>query len=252
VTGNGDFRVVTLADSEDPDAWLESRWPVLRDAWPAYNLHGDVLNALWGELDERYPDFQFVLTDEDGIAGLGNCVPLRWDGTVNGLPSGIDDALTRAVEDHRAGREPNAACALQGVIVPERRGRGLAAAPILAMRGLAAARGLRGLIAPVRPNWKERYPLTPIERYAAWTRADGMPFDPWIRVHVRLGAEILKPAPQSARITGTVAEWEEWTEMAFPESGEYVFPRGLAPLHVDRERDRGEYWEPNVWLHHPF
>ena len=30
------------------------------------------------------------------------------------------------------------------------------------------------------------------------------------------------------RISGTVAEWEEWTETAFPESGEYVFPRGLA------------------------
>jgi hypothetical protein len=52
------------------------------------------------------------------------------------------------------------------------------------------------------------------------------------------------------RIAGTVAEWETWTGMRFPESGDYVFPAGLAPLHVDTKHDIGEYWEPNVWLLH--
>ena len=61
---------------------------------------------------------------------------------------------------------------------------------------------------------------------------------------------MLKPEPQSLRITGTVAEWEEWTQMPFPESGDYVFPGGLATLEIDRERDAGRYWEPNVWMVH--
>jgi hypothetical protein len=52
-------------------------------------------------------------------------------------------------------------------------------------------------------------------------------------------------------ISGTVAEWESWTELAFPESGDYVFPDGLAPVTVDREHDRATYWEPNVWMVHP-
>jgi hypothetical protein len=30
-----------------------------------------------------------------------------------------------------------------------------------------------------------------------------------------------------------------------------VFPRGLAPLTVDREGDLATYWEPNVWMVHP-
>jgi hypothetical protein len=38
--------------------------------------------------------------------------------------------------------------------------------------------------------------------------------------------------------------------MLFPESGEYWFPGGLAPLMISREADRGRYWEPNVWMHH--
>jgi len=118
------------------------------------------------------------------------------------------------------------------------------------MKRLAAAHGLGDLLAPLRPSWKERYPLTPIERYVRWTREDGLPFDPWLRVHRRMGAEVLRPEPESMRITGAVGEWEEWTGMAFPESGAYVFPHGLAPLDVDREADRGIYWEPNVWMRH--
>jgi hypothetical protein len=39
--------------------------------------------------------------------------------------------------------------------------------------------------------------------------------------------------------------------MAFPESGDYVFPEGLAPVRIDQSADHGAYWEPNVWMVHP-
>lgn len=38
--------------------------------------------------------------------------------------------------------------------------------------------------------------------------------------------------------------------MVFPESEAYVFPHGLATVHIDQEADRGLYYEPNVWLIH--
>jgi len=60
----------------------------------------------------------------------------------------------------------------------------------------------------LRPSWKDRYPLTPIAAYAAWRRADGLPFDPWMRVHARLGATVLRPEPQSMQINAPVADWE--------------------------------------------
>jgi hypothetical protein len=106
------------------------------------------------------------------------------------------------------------------------------------------------LIAPVRPSIKDRYPLTPIERYVTWIREDGEPFDPWIRIHTRRGGTIAKPVPHSMRITGTVADWEKWTTLHFPDDGPYVFPAGLAPVEIDHERDLGTYWEPNVWIIH--
>ena len=52
------------------------------------------------------------------------------------------------------------------------------------------------------------------------------------------------------RIAGTVAQWEEWTELAFPESGSYVVPGALVPVEIDREQDEGLYVEPNVWMVH--
>ena len=50
---------------------------------------------------------------------------------------------------------------------------------------------------------------------------------------------------------GSVAEWEEWAQMAFPETGAYVVPGALVPVEIDRERDEGLYVEPNVWMVHP-
>jgi hypothetical protein len=121
---------------------------------------------------------------------------------------------------------------------------------VKAMLDLARRHGLETLIAPARPSWKERYPLVPIEGYAAWRRPDGFLFDP-MRVNERLGVRVLKPEPQSLRITGSVPEWEQWTGMAFPESGDYwVPPAGLATVAIDREENTGAYWEPNVCMEH--
>lgn len=54
---------------------------------------------------------------------------------------------------------------------------------------------------------------TPIERYVAWTRADGEPFDPWIRVRTRRGGVVMRP--------------------------------------ITVDSGQGLYWEPNVWIVHP-
>jgi hypothetical protein len=205
-----------------------------------------VLNRYWGRLVTERADFQFTLAEGDEPIARARSVPVRWDGTIADLPAGIDGAIARAFDEGGA----NVLCALLIAVPRSHQGGGVSRAALEGMVEIAREHGLGAVIAPVRPNWKERYPLVPIERYASWRRADGLLFDPWLRVHERLGAELLRPEPQSLRITGTVAEWEEWTEMAFPESGEYVFPQGLATLSIDRVADGGSYWEPNVWMKH--
>jgi hypothetical protein len=106
------------------------------------------------------------------------------------------------------------------------------------------------VIAPVRPTLKNRYPLADMADFAGWTRPDGLHLDPWIRTHQRLGASILRPAPRSMVITGTVAEWEDWAKMAFPQTGPYVVPAALDLVQIDREQDLGSYEETNLWMRH--
>jgi hypothetical protein len=231
---------------ERPDL-LEPAWEATSDAFPEYNNHGDVLNRYWGRLVDQWPGFQFHLVEDDEIVARARSIPLRWDGTVDGLPAGIDGAIASGADD---AADPNTLCALLIAVPAAARGRGASADALRAMVEIARGHGFTNLIAPVRPSWKERYPITPIERYASWRRADGLLFDPWLRVHERAGGTILRAEPHSLRITGTVAEWESWTELPFPQSGEYVFPGGLATLDVDREGDIGSYWEPNVWMCH--
>jgi GNAT superfamily N-acetyltransferase len=144
--------------------------------------------------------------------------------------------------------EPDVLSAMVAVVDRGRQGEGLSTKLVEAMRGLARAHGYAALVAPVRPTWKERYPLIPMERYARWTRDDGLPFDPWLRVHAKLGAELLEVCPASMRIEGGVGEWEDWTGLAFPDDGDYLVPGGLVPVRV--EDGRGIYVEPNVWMRH--
>jgi hypothetical protein len=240
----GEMRAVTVA--ERPEL-TEPAWELTRDAFPEYNNHGDVLNVYWGRLTEERPEFQFhLIGDDDEILARARSIPVRWDGSVEDLPAGIDGAIARGFDEEGA----NVLCAMVIMVPRKLQGRGLSAVAAQAMRKLARRHGLTALIAPVRPSWKERYPLMPIEHYAAWRRPDGFLFDPWMRVHERVGATVLKPEPQSMRITGSVAEWEDWTRMAFPESGDYWFPGALATLTIDRDADSGRYWEPNVWMRH--
>ncbi len=221
--------------------------------WPEYNLHGDVTTELWHHLGEDLPDYQFVLYDDvaDEVVAEGHTGPFAWDGVDATLPPSFDALLEAIVVQRLAGTPVDTLSALAAESPRDGRRRGLATQLLGAMRTLADRQGLRHLVAPVRPSWKERYPLAPIERYVTWRRDDGQLLDPWLRVHERLGARISTPLPKSLQITGTVAEWESWAGMAFPETGDYVFPEGLATVRIDRESDRGDYGEPNVWVIHP-
>lgn len=132
----------------------------------------------------------------------------------------------------------------------ERRGTGLAELMLAAMRANAIANRLGAVIACVRPTIKPLYPLMPIERYAAWTRDDGLPFDPWMRLHVRAGGRVVRPSPQSMTFRHPIGEWESWTGLSFPESGPYVVAGACQPVEIDLEAGIGVYHDPNVWVVH--
>jgi GNAT superfamily N-acetyltransferase len=246
--GPGELRLVTLAERPDLRDALEDH---AGKAWPEFMLQDPVADRLWHHLAEDFAVWQLLLLDaDDRIVVGGNSAPLAWDGTDDGLPAGWDEQFERTVAGLRAGVVPNTLGAIQIVVAPDRQGEGRAGRMVEAFRERARAAGFGALIACVRPTDKHRHPLIPIEAYAAWTRADGLPYDAWIRLHVRLGGRVARAAPESMTITGTVAEWEGWTGLAFPESGPCLVPFATNPVIVDREANRVVYHDANVWVVH--
>jgi len=61
------------------------------DVWPAYNTHGDVLNRYWRRLYDEFPEFQFVLYDEDEdvVLAEGHTIPSPGTATRKAFPPGL-------------------------------------------------------------------------------------------------------------------------------------------------------------------
>jgi hypothetical protein len=230
--------------SERPE--LLERRDDLGDTWNEFMYHDAVANRHWDRQYVEYPDLQLWLVDDDDrLLAESNAVPIPFG--PDELPGdGWDAAMAQAFE----GRPAKAVSAIAITIGVDDRGKGLSKTMLDGMRKAVAARGLSDLVAPVRPSLKHRYPLASIDRYVQWRREDGKLLDPWLRVHEDAGAQLVRVAHESMRISGTVADWENWTKMVFPESGTYVVPGALVPVEIDRERDEGVYVEPNVWMHH--
>jgi hypothetical protein len=234
-----------FSQAERPE--LLARRDELGATWEEFMHHDAVAGVYWERQYEEYPDLQLYLVDDDDrLLAESNAVVIPFG--PDELPDeGWDAALERAF----GGEPARAVSAIAIAIGVEQRGRGLSKVMLAGMRKAAAARGLSDLVAPVRPSQKHLYPLTHIDRYVEWRRDDGKLFDAWLRTHEEAGASLVRVAHRSMRISGSVADWESWTGLRFPESGSYVVRGALVPVEIDRERDEGVYVEPNVWMRHP-
>ena len=157
-------------------------------------LHDPMANTHWDHLFDDFAEFQLCVLGPDGTIVAGcNSSPLAWDGTDDGLPDGWDDQFRRAIDGLLAGTPPDTLGAIQIVVRPDVQGSGYSSVMLAAMRANAAAHGFRALIACVRPSRKVEHPHVPIDEYVTWTRDDGLPADPWLRVHVAPAAASCGP-----------------------------------------------------------
>ena len=216
------------------------------DGWPAFMLE-DTVAGLMGPLAGRYPQLQLLLLDGDRCIGKAHAVPVAWDGAEASLPDrGWDEMLIRGARE----AAPTAVSALEITVRPDVRGKGLSAVLLEALRGAVRRFGVADLLAPVRPSLKSSEPFTPIAEYAARVREDGLPWDPWLRVHVRAGGHIVRVCPLSMMIAGTLAQWRAWTGLPFDADGDLAVPGALVPVAVSQARGQAVYVEPNVWVRH--
>ncbi len=227
-----------------------------RSAWPEFMMHDPTADLYFNEPDfTAVADTAFAVIDpaDPGTAiGRAFAVPFAFGapGREQLPDTGWDGVVRWAHEDRNLGRAPTAISAMEITLLPFHRGRGGSAVILRAMAAHARTLGFRELFVPLRPTAKHREPTTPMDEYARRTRPDGLPEDPWLRVHVRAGGGIVKVAPVSMVVTGTVGDWRQWTGLPFGSSGAHAVPGALSPVHISLEHDHGVYVEPNVWVRH--
>ncbi|WP_156781785.1 hypothetical protein [Leptospira tipperaryensis] len=221
------------------------------DVWPLFLNQDPIGKEYYTLIVNKFSSLHCVaLTKDRKIAGTGKILPFFWDEKNSTLPKGWGDAILRSVRDFQEKRFCNSASAWSIEILPEFRGGGLSHSILSELKKNAASQNILHLFACVRPNQKEKFPFLSMSEYLERKRDDGFSEDPWIRVHEKAGGKQIRIEEKSMYIKGTIKEWEEWTKLKFPKSGEFVIPGGLVPIRIDRDADLGEYLEPNVWFHH--
>ncbi|MFC4530946.1 N-acetyltransferase [Sphaerisporangium dianthi] len=244
-----ELHITTLAERPElePQLW---RMP---DSWPVFMKEDPAANLFYPVATSQYAEYVLVAVDRadpGDLVARALSAPFLLDG--DELPdNGWDGVLWRATAARRRGVSPDAISALEITIRPDMQGKGLSAVMLSALRSNAARLGFGELFAPVRPNGKHLRPRVPMADYAALRREDGLPADPWLRVHVRAGGVIEKVAPRSMVVAGTLEEWRGWTGLPFRTTGDVEVPGALVPVHCDVDHGHAVYVEPNVWVRHP-
>lgn len=239
--------ITTLAERPE----LLDRLYDLEDSWPEFMGHDPVANALFHQIAVLFPAYNVVATQDDQVVARGRAVPFAFPMEDRPeLPDGgWDRVMIWGTADLRRGVRPTVASALEIAISQDHLGKGLSYVMLDALRDAVRRQGIATLYAPVRPNGKQD-PSLPMATYIQQTREDGLPVDPWLRVHVKAGATIIKVAPASMVIPGSLAQWREWTGLPFDDPGDVHVPGALAPVHCYPDQDQAVYVEPNVWLRH--
>ncbi len=236
-----------LADRPDLAAAM---W-AMATSWPEFMRHDPAGGLYYGNAGERFAEYVLVGQDDargDEVVAVAHSVPVVLGG--DPLPdAGWGAAIRSGLAASIGGERPDAVSAIEIAVRPDRQGTGLSGLMLAAMRDNAARHGFADLVAPVRPSGKSD-PHEPMDGYAHRTRDDGLPVDPWLRVHVRAGGRIEKVAPRSMCIPGTLEEWREWTGLPFDRTGPVEVPKALTPVWCDAEHGVATYVEPNVWVRH--
>ncbi|GIF50785.1 hypothetical protein DFJ67_0537 [Asanoa ferruginea] len=245
------LEIVSIAERPDLASSLDN----FPDCWPEYMAHQRLSHLFYDHIAPAHPAFCLVAVDQansDRLLAKAYAVPLSWPAGPDWTPpaDGHDAVILQAAADLFDRRPATIAAAIEITVQTHARRRGLSALMLEALRQRVAARGLPVLLAPVRPTEASSHGDVAMSDYAWRTRDDGLPVDPWLRVHARAGGRLVAVAPSSMTVTGTIAEWRSWTGLPFDRPGPVAVPDTLVAVQADLTHDRAVYVEPNIWVRH--
>lgn len=222
---------------------VDASWELERKVWAPFNWEAEGSTGV-----DYFSELHLVAEANGKLVGTIDGCPLDWDGDPSHLPQ---RGWTEMIEAARVGFEglsPAYVGAIGTSIDPDYEGSGLAGRLLSALRDEALRLGYKGLVAPVRPVFRWRMPHLSIEQYAEMRMADGRHFDPWVRVHERIGGRIIGVAEHSANFVGSREDWERWVGIRLPDDGRVLAPKTINFL--DLVAGIGVLVEPSIWILH--
>ncbi|NLI09792.1 MAG: hypothetical protein GX447_03425 [Elusimicrobia bacterium] len=220
-----------------------------KKGWPKYLLNWECPG--WDEIFIYFKKYQVIISEKGELSAAGFTVPLFYQGDLNKIEDDISVLILTALAQNREKVKPNILLAISAVVDEKNKGKGLSSILLKEMKNKAVSEKIKSVILPTRPILKHKYPLIPIEEYCLWKNEKGEAFDPWTRLHFKMGGKIIKTSQSCISIKGSSAQWKEWTELEIPYSGSYIIPGGLSPMRYEKSSDIGIYNMPCVWMEYP-
>ncbi|MGQ3889378.1 GNAT family N-acetyltransferase [Legionella sp. CNM-1927-20] len=220
-----------------------------KQVWPNFiRLPDDIVFKLY----KLYPEFQIsLLAPNKELIGVLNSIPITWTKSLSELPNeGVNWVINTGINGNPDTEKANIVCAVSVTVADNYRNRGISKILLQHLKEISFNKKFTYLIVPARPSLKSLYPLTSIDKYITWKNRNGEIFDPWLRTHIDLGAQILSICYYSAYISADIKQWEQWTEMSFLDDGAYIVKGALVPVEIDCKSNLGKYIEPNIWVYY--
>jgi len=218
-------------------------------AFPKIILQSELVQTLWSKVENYFPQYQRSLVDENNnLIGVINTIPFYWDKSLAKLPDeGWDWLMQKGISDYESNISPNSLGGLQIIVTKENQGKSLSKILIAEGKTMQSENNLTNFVIPIRPTFKHKHPEMPMTEYIN-LKSKGEIFDPWIRTHIKSGAQIIKVCPNSMHIFGNVKMWESLSQNKITQSGNYIIEGALNPVFVNVPEDFGEYKEDNIWI----
>lgn len=218
-------------------------------AFPQVIGESQIIKAFWNRLEEYFPEFQlFLVSQDDDLIGFINTIPFQYTGSMKGLPeSGWDWMFTKGISGFENNQPPNYLGGLQVIVRQKYQKLGYSKQILNYGKQVFKSAKLQKLLIPIRPTKKHGFPKMNMQDYMN-LREENEIYDPWIRTHVKGGAEIIKVCENSMSIRGDIKFWERILNTKLVQSGEHHLSGALSPITIDLKNNRGEYIEPNVWI----
>jgi hypothetical protein len=142
------------------------------------------------------------------LIGTGVTTTIFWNGENDDLPEGWRGSVRRSFMNSLENKSPNTLVGLGITIEDAYKRHGWAEKVIGYMKVLSAILSLKKLIIPLMPpkRYLLEYASIPFEEFASLKREDSTFEDHWIRLHVKVGAKVLKYSSQSHRAVITRKE----------------------------------------------